>query len=145
MSQMYKGLHVKYRYCCQLLMELEFSRQIFKKCANIKFHENASSESRLVPCLRTGGRTDRHEANSHFFKILRTRLNATRYRSIQPDTSTVCCIYLQVFRKEAKPYCQSIAADLMQLITLSVGLVNLICVEPPPRNPRNALHCTRRI
>jgi hypothetical protein len=28
---MYIGLHVKYRYCCQILMELEFSGQIFEK------------------------------------------------------------------------------------------------------------------
>jgi len=37
-------------------MKLEFSRQIFGRYPNIKFHENPSSES-LVPC----GRTDRHD------------------------------------------------------------------------------------
>jgi hypothetical protein len=37
---MYIGLHVKYRYCCQVLMKLELSRQIFKKHSNIEFHEN---------------------------------------------------------------------------------------------------------
>jgi hypothetical protein len=25
------GIHVKYRYCCQILMKLEFSLQIFEK------------------------------------------------------------------------------------------------------------------
>jgi len=41
-------------------MKLEFFRQIFEKYSNIKFHENPSSESRVVPC----GQTDRHdEAN----------------------------------------------------------------------------------
>jgi len=36
---MYIGLHVKYRcYSCQILMKLEFSRQIFEKYSNIKFH-----------------------------------------------------------------------------------------------------------
>jgi len=35
--------------------------QDFEKCSDIKFHENPSSRSRLVPC----GPTDRHdEANS---------------------------------------------------------------------------------
>jgi hypothetical protein len=44
-------------------MKLEYSRQIFEKYANIKFHENPSSWSRVVPC----GETDRHdEANSRF-------------------------------------------------------------------------------
>jgi hypothetical protein len=32
---------------------LEFSRQIFKKCSNIKLHENPSSVSRVVPCGQT--------------------------------------------------------------------------------------------
>jgi hypothetical protein len=36
-------------------MKLEFSRQIFEKCSNIKFHENPPSGSRLVAC----GQTDR--------------------------------------------------------------------------------------
>jgi len=34
-------------------MKLEFSRQIFKKYANIKLRENPSSGSRVVPCGRT--------------------------------------------------------------------------------------------
>jgi hypothetical protein len=41
-------------------MKLEFSRQIFEKSSNIKFHENTSSESRVVPADGwTDGRTDR--------------------------------------------------------------------------------------
>jgi len=35
-------------------MKLEFSRQIFEKSSNIKFHDNPSSGSRLIPCGRTG-------------------------------------------------------------------------------------------
>jgi hypothetical protein len=34
-------------------MKLEFSRQILEKYSNIKFHENASSGSWVVPCGRT--------------------------------------------------------------------------------------------
>jgi hypothetical protein len=33
-------------------MELEFSRQIFEKFSNIKFHDNPSIGSRVVPCER---------------------------------------------------------------------------------------------
>jgi len=50
-------------------MKLEFSQQIFKKYPNIKFHENPSSWSRVVPCEQKEMNrwTDRHnEANSHF-------------------------------------------------------------------------------
>jgi hypothetical protein len=39
-------------------MKLEFSREIFEKCSNIKFHENSSIESRVVPCGWTDGQTD---------------------------------------------------------------------------------------
>ena len=54
MIKMYIGLlHVKYRYSPQILMEIEFSRQIFQKHTNIKFHENPSSGSRVVACGQT--------------------------------------------------------------------------------------------
>ena len=44
------------RYSCQILMKLEFSRQIFEKYSNIKLHENQSGRSRVF----LYGRTDRH-------------------------------------------------------------------------------------
>jgi hypothetical protein len=46
------------RYSCQILTKLEFSRHIFEKHLNIKFHKNPSSGSRVVPCGRAGGQTD---------------------------------------------------------------------------------------
>ena len=50
-------------YNWQILIKLEFSRPVFEQYTNIKFHENPSSGSRIVPC----GQTDRHdEANSRF-------------------------------------------------------------------------------
>jgi len=62
---MYIGLHVKYRYSCQILIKLEFSKHIFEKYSNIKYHENLTNESRVVPCGRTDGRTDgRRETRS---------------------------------------------------------------------------------
>ena len=57
-SQVNIGLHVKYRYSCQLIMKLEFSPQVFERYSNMKFNENPSSESPVVPCRRTDGRTD---------------------------------------------------------------------------------------
>jgi len=38
---------------CKILTKLEFSRQIFEKPTYIKFHENPSSGTRVVPCRRT--------------------------------------------------------------------------------------------
>jgi len=53
---MYIGLHVSTDYSSQILMKLEFSRQIFDKYSKTKFHWNLSCGSRFVPC----GRTNRH-------------------------------------------------------------------------------------
>ena len=47
---MHIGLYVKYTLFFQILMKLQFSRQIFEKYSNKKFFENKSSAS---------GRTDR--------------------------------------------------------------------------------------
>jgi hypothetical protein len=48
-------------------MKLEFFTQIFEKYSNINFHENPSSESRVVECGQTDGREDGlDEANNRF-------------------------------------------------------------------------------
>jgi len=56
-------------YPCQILMKLEFSRQIFEKASNIKFNGNPSCRSRIDG--RTEGRAESRkdrpdEANSRF-------------------------------------------------------------------------------
>jgi len=45
------------RLFCPILMQIEFSGQIFEKCSNIKLREKPSSGSRVFPC----GRTNSHE------------------------------------------------------------------------------------
>jgi hypothetical protein len=60
-------------YSCQILMKLEFSRQIFEKSPNIKFHENPSSGSRVVPCGLTDMKLtvpSRNFANAPLFSHL---------------------------------------------------------------------------
>jgi hypothetical protein len=52
------------RYPCQIFTKLEFSRQIFEKCSNIKFSENPFSGSRVVPCVETEGQTNRQTRRS---------------------------------------------------------------------------------
>jgi hypothetical protein len=46
------------RYYFGILMKLEFSRQIFEKSSDIKFHQNPSSGRRVVPCEQIDRRTD---------------------------------------------------------------------------------------
>jgi hypothetical protein len=45
-------------YSCQMLMKLEFSWWILKKYSNIKFHDNPSSGSWVVPCRWMDGWID---------------------------------------------------------------------------------------
>jgi len=49
------------RYSCVIFMKLELSWQISEKHSPIKFHENPSNGSRVVPYGETDGRRDRHD------------------------------------------------------------------------------------
>jgi len=60
------------RYFCPVVMKLEFSQQFLEEYWNIKFHENPSSEGRVVPCGRTDWRTDMRKlivASRNFMKV----------------------------------------------------------------------------
>jgi hypothetical protein len=46
------------RCTCRILMKLEFSRRIVGTVSHIKFHQNSSIESRVVPCGQIDGWTD---------------------------------------------------------------------------------------
>jgi hypothetical protein len=64
-------------YSGQILMKIEFSRQMFEKYSNIKFRENPFSGSLVVPCRRT----DRHdEANFRFSQFLRKAPKIVKWR-----------------------------------------------------------------
>ena len=61
-----------------ILMELEFSEHIFEKFSNIKFHENSSVGSRVVPRGRAEGRTYMRKpavAFHNFVKKFKTKTN----------------------------------------------------------------------
>jgi hypothetical protein len=54
-------------YSYSILIKLEFYIQVFEKYSNIRFHENPSSGSRVVPCGQADGWTDvNDEGNSRF-------------------------------------------------------------------------------
>jgi hypothetical protein len=59
MIKKYIVLRVKSRRAYQILIKLEFSRQIFEKFSSIKFRENLSGGNRVVPCEQTDGQTRR--------------------------------------------------------------------------------------
>ena len=55
------NLHVfisSIHYSFEILIELEFCRQVFQKCSNIKFQDNPFGGNRVVSCRQTDGRTD---------------------------------------------------------------------------------------
>ena len=54
-------------------MKVEFGRQILEKRSNIKFHENPSSESWVVPCGRTERVTDMNDEICSRFPQYRVR------------------------------------------------------------------------
>jgi hypothetical protein len=62
------------RYPCQIVMKLEFYRQIFEKSLSIKFRQNPSHGSRVVPCGQRDGRTNGYNEAESLLEILRTRL-----------------------------------------------------------------------
>ena len=71
------------RYFRPILMKLEFSRQFFEKHTNIKFHENTSTGSRVVPC----GETDRRRGLTKLIVAFRNFSNAPKNR--QTDRQSV--------------------------------------------------------
>jgi hypothetical protein len=81
------------RYSCQILMKLEIFGQIFKKFWNIKFHENPSSGSRVVPA---DGWTDRHnEFNPRFSQFC----EGTEDSNAQNPATIPCSSLLTVVAK----------------------------------------------
>ena len=74
-----KGFLYNTRYSCQIFIKLEFSRQIFKKYADIKFHENPSSGSQVVLCAPTVYRQkDRHDKTTSRFRSFAKAPNKTK-------------------------------------------------------------------
>jgi hypothetical protein len=65
-------------YACPILMKLEFSRQIFEKPSNIKFHEDPSSGSHADGQIyrQTDKETDRQTDMTKLIVAFRNFTNA---------------------------------------------------------------------
>jgi hypothetical protein len=71
MIKMCIAVHVKYLLFLYILMKLVISGKIFERYFNIKFFGSLFGGSRVVPCWRTDGQTDRHDkANIRFMQFL---------------------------------------------------------------------------
>ena len=73
---MYIGLHVKYPLFLPILMKLKISGAVFEKYSDIKFYENPSGGSQVVPC----GRTDLTKLMVAFHNIANVPTNGLSVR-----------------------------------------------------------------
>ena len=90
------------RYSCRVLRKLEFFRHIFEKSSNVKFHENPSSWSRVVPCGQTDGEADltkltvllailRRCLKSEYFQII------TEFETLLRCYLCLCVLYVTLW------------------------------------------------
>jgi hypothetical protein len=75
------------RYSCRVSIKRVFSRptRIFEKRLNIRFHENPSSDSRVVPCGRTDGQEEKTKL-----------ILAFRYFTREPKTGKVAAFHISI-------------------------------------------------
>ena len=80
-----------------ILMKLEFSRQIFEKSPNVKFHENPASGNRLVQCRRADKQTDRQADMTKLTVVSRNFENA-------PKNCLQVCSFIITFQRHSSQY-----------------------------------------
>lgn len=66
-QKLFIGFQVQYPLFFSILKKLTFSRLIFEKWSNIKFHENPSNGSPIVACGLKDGQTDTHDETDNRF------------------------------------------------------------------------------
>jgi len=74
-------------------MKLQFSWQFSEKYSNIKFHENPSSGSRVVPCKRTDGRTDERTDTTKLKVAFRNFASEPKNCMLCPHSVFVCFVF----------------------------------------------------
>ena len=84
------------RYYCQVLMKIDFSRQIFEKYRNIKFHENPLSEAESFYGTDRQTQTDRRKNMANPIVAFRSFSKAPKMNIFTPNVVTR--IHRQKFR-----------------------------------------------
>ena len=111
-------------------MKLEFSEQIFEKYLNIKFHENPSSESRVVAFGQTDGGSDMklivvvrscaQAPNNSLYRSPNTRFAGLHRQQVKSFGFLKCAVGERLLPKTSHPiYLSSI---LIPLSLLRLGL-----------------------
>jgi hypothetical protein len=88
------------RYSYHVVIKIEFSRQIFEKYSNMKFHENPSSGNRVL-CGRADGQTDMMKLTVAFRNFANALQNDWRnykrtkvwMRSNWPKLVSLACLF----------------------------------------------------
>ena len=81
MIKMYADLHVQHPSLSSDFNETLIFWADFRKVL-IKFHENSSSESQVVPCGRTGGQTDGWTGMTKLIVVFRNFANAPKVMTL---------------------------------------------------------------
>ena len=97
---MYIGLHVKYRYSCQVSMQPEFSRQVFeRKTKAIKYQISWKSVQWEASCST---RTDRHTTHHTHTPHTHTNTHTHTHTHTHTDMTKLKCRSSQILRTRLK-------------------------------------------
>ena len=84
---------------CQILIKLQFSRQIFENHLSTKFHKYVPSGRQVVPWGRITGQTRQNSALRSFAKAPKShQISAMCGLSVLPDFVTSSCVLFFPFR-----------------------------------------------
>ena len=84
---MRSGLHVKYQLLLLYFNETLIFSEVFEKYSYIRFHENPSSGSQVVPCGGTDGEADM----AKLIVTFRNFANAPTFSSISSASEEISC------------------------------------------------------
>ena len=143
---MWKRLHVKYPLFFSNLNETWIFSTDFRKCSHIKFHQNPSSGSGVVPCGRTDGKTDGHdEANSRSSQSANAPKNI--YQSQDDSISPKIHVYilLQIFKRlgEASEHEVGSKYSVFYLLTHDGTISRLQASKTRTQSSANRRNCTQ--
>ena len=80
---------------CQILLNFEISRQIFKMSSNIKEHENSSSVFQVVPCTLTADRQ-----TTKVIAAFLSLANAPKHQSVNAVQGSNRCLFRHPYRMQ---------------------------------------------